>query len=86
MSDQKGQIVFVSKIGIMIHHRFFIRRRALGLTQQQVADAAGISRNYVSLIERGNLIGVTLKTLVNYAEALGWGLDIRLVEKEESEG
>lgn len=49
------------------------RRRALGLTQQQVADAAGLHQSVVSRIEQG-VANPTARTL----SALARALDARL--------
>ena len=58
-------------------------RKARGLTQEQLAFAAGIERNYVSLIERGQN-QPALKVLFKVAEALECSPSelIRLVEIE----
>ncbi|WP_374580356.1 helix-turn-helix domain-containing protein [Pseudoduganella sp.] len=45
-------------------------RKKAGLTQEQLALAAGIERNYVSLIERG-INQPALKVIFKLAEALG---------------
>jgi transcriptional regulator with XRE-family HTH domain len=74
--------IFVDTNGLKLHQRMLLRRRELNLTQQQVAERAGITRNYVSQIERGSLGSVTLKTLFAYAEVLGWAMDIHLSSKE----
>lgn len=44
-------------------------RKEAGLTQEQLALAAGIERNYVSLIERG-INQLALKVIFKLAEAL----------------
>jgi transcriptional regulator with XRE-family HTH domain len=46
------------------------RRVALGLTQPQVAERAGLSTNHVNMIEHGERQGVRPKTLRGLAEAL----------------
>lgn len=46
------------------------RRKELGLSQQALADRAGISRNYVSLIERGKAYNISVKILHQLAAAL----------------
>ena len=46
-----------------------IRREAVGLVQQNLADAAGVSRAQIANIERGNC-GLTIHTLVGIASAL----------------
>jgi transcriptional regulator with XRE-family HTH domain len=52
-----------------------VRREALGLTQEELADRAGIHRTYLSDVERGtrNL------SLVNI-ERLATGLSVRMAE------
>ncbi|MCB9134205.1 MAG: helix-turn-helix transcriptional regulator [Anaerolineales bacterium] len=49
----------------------FNRRRALGISQSELAERAGISRNYVSLIERAEASNLSLNVLHNLANALG---------------
>jgi transcriptional regulator with XRE-family HTH domain len=48
----------------------FNRRRALGLSQGELADRAGISRNYVSLIERAEASNLSINVLNHLAAAL----------------
>ncbi len=45
------------------------RRLALGLTQQELADRAGLHRSYIGQIEMGKR-NVTLKSAARIAEAL----------------
>lgn len=45
------------------------RRRAMGLTQREVARRAGLDRSYVSQVEQGSR-DVGVSTLVRLAEAL----------------
>lgn len=47
------------------------RRKALGMTQQNLADASGISRMAICRIERGNCDGITARTMRKVASALG---------------
>ncbi|MCP4423538.1 MAG: helix-turn-helix transcriptional regulator [Chloroflexi bacterium] len=49
----------------------FVYRRKLGLSQGKLADLAEISRNYVSLIERGEAQNVSLNIVNQLAAALG---------------
>lgn len=49
----------------------FERRKKIGLTQSALADLANISRNYVSLIERGEARNVSVNVLHGLAAALG---------------
>ncbi|WP_048645419.1 helix-turn-helix domain-containing protein [Nitratireductor soli] len=59
-----------TKIGVLIR----ARRRQLGLTLQQLGDAASLSVGYLSQVERDNATP-TLGTLAGIARALGVGLD-----------
>ncbi len=47
-----------------------LRRKDLDLTQGELAEQAGISRNYVSLIERGEVRNVSVNVLHGLATAL----------------
>lgn len=47
------------------------RRREMGLSQEDLAQKADISRNYISLIERGEARNVSLNILDRLATALG---------------
>lgn len=58
------------KIGVLIR----ARRRQLGLTLQQLGDAANLSVGYLSQVERDNATP-TLGTLAAIARSLGVGLD-----------
>jgi transcriptional regulator with XRE-family HTH domain len=49
----------------------FNLRRSLGISQGELAERAGISRNYVSLIERGEASNLSINILNNLAAALG---------------
>lgn len=46
------------------------RRREKGLSQQELAGLAKISRNYISMIERGEVKNVSVEILVKLAKAL----------------
>ena len=56
-------------------------REARGLTQQQLADAAGISKPYLSQIETGKRTGST-ESLAAFAKALNVSLD-EIVDKKK---
>lgn len=49
------------------------RRRALGLTQRDVADLADVNRETIGRAERGDE-GIALGTLLRIAEAVGMEL------------
>ena len=48
-----------------------MRRKELDLTQGELAEQAGISRNYISLIERGEARNVSVNVLHELATVLG---------------
>lgn len=50
------------------------RRRELGLTQQQLADAAGVSRGFVVRLERGDSVAMYPQKLIDLLHALGLDL------------
>ena len=47
------------------------RRKDKGLSQEALAQSAGVSRNYISLIERGKARNVSMDILSRLALALG---------------
>lgn len=57
-----------------VGRRLYLRRVWLGLVQQEVADKAGVSRNFVSAIERGAQ-GLDAWRLGLIADALDVALD-----------
>jgi transcriptional regulator with XRE-family HTH domain len=67
-----------SQVGRRLH----LRRVWLGLAQQEVADKAGVSRNFVSAIERGAQ-GLDAWRLRLVADALGTTLDWLLSGPDE---
>jgi transcriptional regulator with XRE-family HTH domain len=64
MTPRRGQIV-LKQIGARIK----AARKVSELSQQAVADAAGINREYLSRVERGTE-NVSILTLVRVAAAL----------------
>lgn len=62
---------FASNVG----DRIRIARAQKGWTQVELADAAGLSSNYVARLERGEL-GASLFVAMRIAEALGITLDV----------
>lgn len=46
-------------------------RKALDLSQEELAERAGLSRAYISLIERGEATNISTKILDSLAVALG---------------
>ena len=64
MTPRRGQLI-LKQIGARIKEA----RTTVGLSQQAVADAAGINREYLSRVERGTE-NVSILTLARIAEAL----------------
>ncbi len=57
------------KVQRILGEAFRAERKALGLSQEQLAEAAGISRNYYGSVERGEKMPSAL-TVLQIAEAL----------------
>lgn len=53
------------------------RRTELGLTQQQLAELAGVSRKFVLRLEQGRAEAVFLRKLLDVLHALGLSLFVR---------
>lgn len=56
-------------------YRIKEHREALNMTQDQLADAAGVSRGTISALENGTARATTTKTLLRIAQALGTTVD-----------
>jgi transcriptional regulator with XRE-family HTH domain len=56
-------------------------RRALGLTQAEVAGRLGVSASYVSAVEAGKR-NLTLAQLANIANAMRLGIDISFIRPD----
>lgn len=56
------------------------RRKALGVTQQDLAALAGVSTRFLSSLERGKAT-VRLNTMLAVLDALGLRLDIAIRER-----
>ncbi len=52
-------------------------RRSKGMSQERLAEAAGLSPNYIGMIERGEKT-LSLESFVNIANALGASADVLL--------
>lgn len=50
-------------------------RESLNMTQDQLAEASGISRGTISALENGTARATTTKTLLKIAQALGTTVD-----------
>ena|ERR1700687_3869960 len=57
-------------------------RATLSLTQEQLAERAGISHSHLSMVERGDRIP-HVETLLSLAKALGIAVSQLLVDAEE---
>jgi DNA-binding XRE family transcriptional regulator len=58
-------------------HRLAERRRALGLTQAQVAERMNVTKSRVSQIERGEVS--TIEAAARYVQAIGGHIQISAV-------
>jgi DNA-binding XRE family transcriptional regulator len=58
-------------------HRLAERRKALGLTQAQVADKMGVTKSRVSQVERGEVS--TIEVVARYVQAIGGIIQISAV-------
>ena len=54
-------------------------RKERGMTQEALADKAGISRATLSKLENGNIAQVSIVTLNDILNHLGYELDIKAV-------
>ena len=51
-------------------------RKLEGISQQELADRAGLTRQHIGRIENGELVNVANVTIQQIAEALGMTVDI----------
>jgi len=51
-------------------------RKQAGISQQELADRAGLTRQHIGRIEKGELVSVAYVTIQQIAEALGMIVDI----------
>ena len=65
-----------------LHQRLKMCREAGGVTQREMADACGLTKNYISALERG-LNKCNAHTLIVYAEQLGISVDA-LIGRDET--
>ena len=59
-----------------IGQRITALRKLEGISQQELADRAGLTRQHIGSIERGELVNVANVTIQQIAEALGMVVDI----------
>lgn len=71
----------IRDLGARLGNRIRARRELLGLSQAQLAEAAGVTPNYVGVLERGEKLPA-LETLEAFGEALGTSIGELLGEDE----
>ena len=59
-----------------IGQRITALRKLEGISQQELADRAGLTRQHIGRIEKGELVSVAYVTIQQIAEALGMEVDI----------
>lgn len=69
----KGKGELPDTIGELIR----TEREALGVSQDKLAQVAGVSRNGLAIIERGG--NAQIESLMSIAKALGMRLDMKLI-------
>jgi len=57
-----------------IAEMIFVRRRRKGMSQSELAESVNVSRNYISMIERGQIQNVSLKVIFNICRTLDMDL------------
>ena len=62
--------------------RLILRRKEKKMSQSELAQKAGVSRNYISRIERGNFWHVSISTMYAICSALDMQMNIKLVNYE----
>ena len=58
----------------------FVYRRRKRINQSELAKAANVSRNYISMIERGKIENVSLRVLINIFSALDLAIEIKEIK------
>ena len=59
-----------------IGQRITALRKLEGISQQELADRAGLTRQHIGRIEKGELVSVAYVTIQQIAEAIGMPVDI----------
>jgi len=59
-----------------IGQRITALRKMEGISQQELADRAGLTRQHIGRIEKGELVSVAYVTIQQIAEALGMTVDL----------
>lgn len=71
MNDVSNFTIKASLSELIVFHR-----RGLHLSQAELAKDVGVSRNYISLIERGNTESVSYKVLKKICFRLGLKIEV----------
>lgn len=58
-------------------------RKSRGMTQQQLAESAGVSRGFVARLERGSAEAVFPQKLLDVLDALDLSLFVRPVDRDQ---
>jgi transcriptional regulator with XRE-family HTH domain len=66
----KSLITIDEEVSQVVNQVIRLRRIALGLSQQQLADLCGVKRSYVCDVERGARC-ISLNSLFRFAKGLG---------------
>ena len=66
----------LNNIEVSLSELIAIHRDRLHLSQSELAKAAGVSRNYISLIERGHVENVSYKVLQRICHKLGLKMQV----------
>lgn len=69
-----------------IGEHFALLRRRSGLSQYDLAKAAGVSRNTIVNLENDKAFNIQLLTLTKIAKGLGYELTISLVPSVRTDG
>jgi transcriptional regulator with XRE-family HTH domain len=64
-------------------HRLRMARLRLRLSQESLGKAIGQDQSYVSKLERGDLLDITISTLERLADVLSLSTDYLLGRKEQ---
>lgn len=59
-------------------------RKMRGMTQAEVAEAAGLERTSVTNIERGNQM-LNVRTVTEIANALGYDVRVKFIRRQEDQ-
>jgi XRE family transcriptional regulator, regulator of sulfur utilization len=81
---QIGETRIVSAIAIKFGRIIRLNREGRSLSQESLAELSGLSRSYLSEIERGAAVP-SIETLQKLADALGEKLSFLVVQYEEHE-